>query len=106
MIKRILFFIFFFYLLILIQTSFLVHFNIWGIMPNLVLLAVILINVFGPGRESAIISSVVGGLYLDIFSLSGFLGFFGSYTLILILFSLFLKIVLKQYVRIPIIKKF
>ncbi|MBM3257988.1 MAG: hypothetical protein FJZ05_02130 [Candidatus Nealsonbacteria bacterium] len=105
MVKKIIFFIIFFYFLIIIQTSFLVHFSIFGLVPNLVLLSVIFINLFFLGQESALISAVIGGLCLDIFSLSGFLGFFGSYTLLLTGFYLFLKLFLKQYVRIPIIKK-
>jgi len=106
MIRKILFFIFFFYISILIQTSFLVHFNIWGIVLNLVLIVVVLINLFSSDRRLGIISAAVGGLYLDIFSFGGLFGFFGSYTLILIGFSLLLKITLNKYVRIPIFKKF
>jgi len=106
MVRKILFFILFFYALILIQTSFLVHFSLWGVVLNLVLISVILINLLSSDRALGIISSFVGGLYLDIFSLAGFMGFFGVYTIVLILLSLFLKIVLNQYVRIPIIKKF
>lgn len=106
MIKKTIFFIFFFYILILFQTSFLVHFSLWGIVPNLVLILAVLVNFLSSDKTLCIVVSAIGGLYLDIFSFAGFFGFFGTYTIALMLFSFLLKIILIQYVRIPAIKKF
>ena len=73
MIKRIIFFIFFLYFLVLLQTSFLVHLEILGIVPNLVLIAVVLINIFTPCYQwQGMGLSLLGGFYLDLFSLSCF----------------------------------
>jgi rod shape-determining protein MreD len=106
MLKKIIFFIFLFYILILLQTSFLIPFSIAGIIPNLVLVAVILVNLFNRTSEiSGLIVALIGGLYLDIFSIS-FFGFFGFYTLISLIISLFLKFILKNYVKIPSLEKF
>ncbi|MDP2967021.1 MAG: rod shape-determining protein MreD [bacterium] len=105
MVKKIIFFILIFYILTLIQTSFLVHFNILGITPNLVLIAVIFINIFNSSQWQKISSAIIGGFYLDIFSLNNVGGFFGFYTLILLGFSLLLKIILEKYVRIPVIRQ-
>lgn len=103
MIKRIIFFVLIFYILTLLQTSFLVHFNVFGIVPNFVLIAVIFINLFGSSDREKVFSAVLGGFYLDVFSLRG--EFFGFYTLILLGLFLFLKIILEKYVRFPIIRK-
>lgn len=101
MIKKVIFLIFFLYLLILFQSSFLIHFRILGIVPNLVLITIIFINFFeAPERKLGIISAFLGGFYLDIFS-SGFIWFFGFFILISLLLSLFIKFVLKKYVQIP-----
>jgi len=94
--KKILFSIIFFYFLALFQTSFLIHFNIWGIIPNLVLIAAILVNIFEEARDySGIFSSAAAGFFLDIFS-ENFIGF---WTLILVVLSFFIKFILKKYIR-------
>ncbi|MCX6759242.1 MAG: hypothetical protein NT012_01635 [Candidatus Nealsonbacteria bacterium] len=121
MVKKIIFFILIFYVLTLIQTSFLVHFNVSGVIPNLVLITVIFINLLPESQRRVknriyslrlssswlqkISSAVIGGFYLDIFSLNNMGGFFGFYTLILTGFSFLLKTILERYVRIPIIQK-
>ena len=105
MIKKTLLLLLFFYFLALFQTSFLVHFNWQGIVPNLVLVALIFINLFEkPEKKLGIVSGLLGGFYLDIFSLS-FQGFFGFYTLIALAISLFIKFILRKHVRFPVIKK-
>lgn len=105
MIKKIIILILFFYFLILFQTSFLVHFNWQGIVPNFVLIALIFINLFEkPEKKLGIVAGFLGGFYLDIFSLS-FQGFFGFYTLISLAISLFIKFILRKHVRFPVIKK-
>jgi len=106
MLKKILFFVFFFYLLVLIQTSFLVKFSIFGIVPNLVLISVILFNVFtDPKQNSGVLAAFIAGFFLDVFSRGPF-GFFGFYTLISMLLALFLKFILKNYVQVSFFKKF
>ena len=104
-VKKIIFLILLFYFLTLLQTSFLVHFNVFGIVPNFVFITVILINLFTPHHYwRGVGAAFIGGLYLDIFSLSSF-WFFGLYTLILVAISLFIKFILKKHVSLPVIKK-
>ena len=86
-----------FYILVLLQTSFLVPFNIFGITPNFLILAVVLINFFEkPERKLGIVSGFFGGIFLDIFS-GTFLGF---YTAILLAAAFFIKYILRSYIRI------
>jgi rod shape-determining protein MreD len=102
MFKKILISIIVFYFLVLIQTSFWVHFNILGIVPNLVLISVILWNLFEKSKNYfGLYAALIGGLFLDIFS-NRFIGF---YILISLALAVFLKLVFKRYVRIPFIEK-
>lgn len=67
--KRILIFVLFFYLLVLIQTSFLIHFNISSVVPNLILISVILVNFFEKAwKNTGLLIAAIGGFYLDLFS--------------------------------------
>lgn len=86
------------YIASLAQTSFLVHFNIPGFLLNLILILVVLINLFQKAENySGILSAVFGGFFLDIFS-----GWpIGSWILILVLISIFIKKIFKDYVRVP-----
>lgn len=104
MLKKIILILFLLYVLTLTQSSFLVHFTIFGIVPNLVLILVLLINLFTPLNDwFGVASALIGGFFLDIFS-SGYFGFFGFYTLILLILSLFLNFILKKYVEVPFVK--
>ena len=98
--------IIFFYLLILFQTSFLVHFNIFSgklINYGLILIPIILISFFAPQNQfSDLIIAFSAGFFLDIF-LGSFIGF---HILILVLTLVGLKFILQKYVRIPIIKTY
>jgi hypothetical protein len=86
----------------MLQTSFLVYFSIKGIILNLVLIAVILINIFENPREmTGVFLAGFGGLFLDIFSER----FFGFWIVVLLLTAVFLKFVLKEYVRFPTAKR-
>jgi len=106
MIKKIPFFILGIYLLCLFQTSFLIPFNFRGIVPNLVLISIIVLNIFcSDESQIGIISAFLGGFYLDIFHLST-IRFFGFYALISIICSFFIKFILKKYVQTPVIKRF
>ncbi len=94
------------YFLTLLQTSFSVFFDVRGMVPNLVFIAVIFLNLFTSSRFWwGEISAFVGGFYLDVFSFS-VTGFFGLYTLILVSSALFIRFVFKRHVKIPVIKKF
>lgn len=99
--RKILILIIFLYILVLLQTSFLPYFYIFGLLPNLVLITVILINLFEKQQENlGIFSAFIGGFFLDIFS-KGFLGinFIGFNILILLGIAIFIKFILKSYVR-------
>jgi len=92
--KKLLFFIFLFYFLILLQESFLLHFFLY--MPNIVLVMTCLVSFIEERKDSfGIYLSLVGGLFLDIFSES----FFGFYILTLLLTSFFIKIIFKNYIQ-------
>mgnify|MGYP001583865736 CR=1 FL=1 len=98
MIKRVLIILTAFYLLALLQTSFFVHFRLWGIFPNFILILTLLINVFEkPQKNTGIFAGFIGGFLLDIFS-SNLIGF---YTLILLTLSFLIKIIFRKYVRAP-----
>lgn len=85
------------YILVLLQTSFLVPFNIFGIIPNFIIIAVILINFFEkPEEKIGIVAGFFGGIFLDIFS-GNFLGF---YTLILSAVAFFVKYIIRSYLRV------
>ncbi|MCD6550077.1 hypothetical protein J7K24_00860 [bacterium] len=67
--KKFLFFVLFFYILILIQSSFLSHFCFGGGFLNLILIALILLNFFeDPRKKSCFLVAAIGGFYLDVFS--------------------------------------
>ncbi len=88
MIKKILLLIAVFYILVLLQSSFLVHFNIFGVVPNLVLILVCLLSFFEkPNEYRGIFGAVIGGFFLDIFSNS----FIGISIIILVVISFFIK---------------
>lgn len=98
-------YILFFYVLVLLQTSFLVHFKEvfgWWLAFGLLIIGVILVNFFEDHRKnSGIISAFFAGFFLDIFSEN----FFGFWTLILMAAAIFIKFILKKYVRIPTFKR-
>jgi len=96
--RKILIFTLFFYFLALWQASFLAHFQVFNIIPSLVLIAVVLINILErPRNYSGIFAGFIGGFFLDIFS-SGFIGF---YVLILVASAVLIKIILRSYVWSP-----
>jgi len=102
MFKKVLISIIIFYFLSLLQTSFLVHFSICGIVPNLILIIVILWNFFEkPKNYSGLYIAVIGGFFLDIFS-NRFIGF---YILISLTLAIIIKLVLRKHVRIPFSEK-
>ena len=73
--KKILTFILVFYFLILLQNSLLSYFKVFGTIPNLILISVILATfferekvIFEPEQNLSILSAFFGGFFLDIFS--------------------------------------
>lgn len=95
MFKQVLILIAAFYILVLLQASFLPHFLPW---VNFVLPAVLLINLFErPEKHLGIFAAVLGGFLLDVFSgrMTGF------YTAILFVSAMALKAILKNYIRLP-----
>lgn len=69
MIKKILIFIIFFYILALIQTSLFVPFAILGKFPNLILVSVILFLIFENPRDNfGFFVAFLGGFFIDVFS--------------------------------------
>ncbi|OGZ19550.1 MAG: hypothetical protein A3F95_02105 [Candidatus Nealsonbacteria bacterium RIFCSPLOWO2_12_FULL_39_31] len=88
----------FFYFLTLFQTSFLVHFAVFGRTLNFVAFAVILWNIFERKENSrGFYVAGMAGLFLDIFST----GFIGANFATLIIVSALIKFLLKRYVKIP-----
>jgi len=86
------------YFLTLFQTSFLVHLSLFGMIPNIVLVFVVLWNIFEKGDSTiGIYDAIIGGFFLDIFS-NRFIGF---NILILLLIAFILKLISNKYVRIP-----
>lgn len=122
MVKKILVIIILFYILVLFQTSFLVHFDIFSgklISYSLILVPIILISIFTPldskhltrlnnrkanltGLASRydLIAAFSAGFFLDIFS-GKFIGF---HILILVGLVIFIKFILQKYVQMPIFK--
>lgn len=77
----------------LLQTSFLPHFFPSGFVPNLVIIAIVIL-VFFKKYEGALI----GGFFLDIFSHMPF----GFWTVSLVAFTFLLQIFANRYVQNPI----
>ncbi|HUW71787.1 MAG TPA: hypothetical protein VMV66_01135 [Candidatus Humimicrobiaceae bacterium] len=95
--KNIFILIILFYLTVLLQTSFSPHFPI-GHLLNFVLVLVIIINLFEAGEgKLGLFGAFFGGFFLDIFS-EIFLGF---WVIILLTIAVFIKFVLRKYVRLP-----
>src|SRR3989339_1063026 len=97
MIKLALFAVGFFFLSIF-QTSFLVHYSIYGRVLNIILVIVVLYNLFeSRDKKTGIYIAILGGFFLDVFSNT----FIGLNIIIMLLTSVAIKIGLKKYVRIP-----
>jgi len=93
MIKKIILVIFGFYFLSLLQASFFVHFS--NNVPNLILIAVVLINFFEKQKNPfGIFAAFVGGFFLDVF----FGPYIGYYIAICFSVSVLIKLVVKRYV--------
>ncbi|MBU0547019.1 rod shape-determining protein MreD [Patescibacteria group bacterium] len=101
--KKYLFFILFFYLLSLLETSFFIHFRIFSFLPSLILISqVLIVFLEHPNKNYAVFSAFCAGFFWDIFSNQKL----GTGILLMISLTVLLKLILKKYVRIPSIRKF
>lgn len=90
------------YFLTLFQSGFLAHFRLFGVFPNLILILVVVVNLWEePKNRFGVFVAFFGGLLVDVFS-SRPIGF---NVLIFLAAVLFIKVILKNYVRIPFGKK-
>jgi len=91
------------YFLILIEGAFLVHFKFLAALSNIfIFIFCFLYNLFEK-KEKLLGVYVFGiaGLLMDVFSSH----FLGLNAIILILLSLFVKLVLKEYIKVPYVEK-
>lgn len=101
MVKSLILITIFFYLITLIQSSFLVYFPIFGMIFNLNLIFVFLINLFeNPKKNLGLQSAVISGFFWDIFSSWPI----GVGISILFLLAFFTKLIFRKYVRISFIR--
>lgn len=99
--KTALFLIPLFFILTVLQTSFLVHFSVVGFIFPVVFLASFAIAFLQPPPSFVgVQGSVIGGVFLDAVSSH----FFGFWTLILVLLSLAITHIMRTYVRFPPLK--
>ncbi|RLC34944.1 MAG: hypothetical protein DRZ76_01495 [Candidatus Nealsonbacteria bacterium] len=81
-----------FYLLLAVQTTFLLYFP-------LILISVFLINLFEKPQDfTGVLVALIGGFFLDIFSS----GIIGIHALSLAALALLIKVILRRYVRSPV----
>ncbi|PIZ89974.1 MAG: hypothetical protein COX88_00930 [Candidatus Nealsonbacteria bacterium CG_4_10_14_0_2_um_filter_35_20] len=93
-----------FYFLVLIQISFLPFFTIFSKNIHLILILIIVINLIEkPKGKVGLYSAIFGGIFLDISSSYYFLGF---NTAVFLAISIFLKLILLRYVKLPSFQKF
>ncbi|MBM3250710.1 MAG: rod shape-determining protein MreD [Candidatus Nealsonbacteria bacterium] len=100
--KKILIPIVIFYFLVLAQTSFLVHFSILGVVPNISLILAVFWNFIEKTKNYfGLYNAFLVGFFLDVFSQR----FFGFYILGLLAMAIFLKFIIRKYVQIPFVEK-
>lgn len=86
------------YFLVLFQTSFLVHFSFWGIIPNLVFILIIIWNLYEESDSKlGIYNAFIAGFFLDIFSNT----IIGFNVLILVILAILIKLIFNKYVQLP-----
>jgi len=91
------------YAVALLQMSFFVHLFPQGLIPNFVVFAVVAAALFEkPESYASFAAALFGGLLLNVFS--G--GIIGVWSALLLLLTFGIKVVLENYVRIPIFQKF
>lgn len=86
------------YILVILQTSLTANLLIFGYSLNLAFIFIVFLNLFEKQKAlSGIIAAFLAGLLLDIYS-SWPIGF---YFLILGFSAIFIKLIIRRYVRIP-----
>jgi len=102
MVKNTLILIIFFFVLAVFQSSFFIHFPFVQFLPNPILVAVILLNIFFATKkspeywQSGVAAAFIGGFFWDLFSSTPF----GFYTILLLLGAVLIHSVFRRYVRI------
>jgi len=85
-----------FFVLAMLQVSFLPHFPLWGWVPNLVLISLVILASFASTR-AGFEAAFAGGFLLDLYSSLPF-GFWIILSLILFFVT---RHILRNYVRLP-----
>lgn len=86
-----------FYCFVLMQSSFLIHFNIYGFVPNLILISVFVLNLIeSPEKKSGLFLAAFGGFLIDVFSNRPV----GLNLLIYLVLAFIIKYLLRNYVRV------
>jgi len=85
-----------FFVLAMLQVSFLPHFPLWGWIPNLVLISLVVLAFFTSPR-TGFEAAFAGGFLLDLYSSLPF-GFWIILSLILFFIT---RHILRNYVRLP-----
>jgi hypothetical protein len=107
MFKNILLLIIIFYFLTVLQISFLPNFTVGRVGLNLLLLAVVALNLLEKTEGlTGIAAALIAGFFLDLSSIAEKTLFFGFYTAISLLLALLVKWVVRSYVKVPHLKRF
>ena len=85
-----------FFILAMLQVSFLPHFPLWGWTPNLVLIFLV-IPAFFASTKTGIVAALAGGFFLDIYSSLPF----GLWIILSFMLFFAVRYILKNYVRLP-----
>lgn len=99
--KTVLFLIPLFFILTLLQTSFLVHFSLGGfVLPLVFLVSFGIAFLESPTSSVGVAGAVIGGVFLDAVSSH----FFGFWIFILVLLSLGITYIMRTHARFPLFK--
>ena len=85
-----------FSVLSLLQVSFLPHFPLWGWIPNLVLISLVILAPF-TSLKTGVEAALTGGFFLDLYSSLPF----GFWLILSLLLFWGMRHILHNYVRIP-----
>ena len=101
-IKNFFIFIIILYFLFIFQASFMAHFDIKGVVINIALITLFLLNILEPPeKNNGIFAAGIFGFFWDIFSEK----FIGFHILILVFLAFLIKTILVRYVRIKIFQR-
>ncbi len=83
-------------LLVVLQTTFLFRFDLYGINFNIVILYILFLNLFEKEeKETGLWIGGIGGFLLDLYSSY----YFGAFTIGLLISSLLIKIIRRKYLK-------